>query len=104
MSMMKQGVFLILIFVFLALLQTSFLAHFPLQGFVIPVVIAGVFVASVFAKAPFAGFLGAFVGGLVLDIFSQHFFGYWAVVLVLMFCIVSFLIHTYVRFPFLKRN
>ena len=101
---MKQAFFLILVFVFLALLQTSFLAHFPLQGFVIPAVIMGVFMVSIFVKALFAGLLGAFAGGLVLDVFSQHIFGYWTIVAVLVFCIVSFLIHTYVRFPFLKRN
>ncbi len=101
---MKQAFFLILMFVFLAFLQTSFLAHFPLQGFVIPVVIIGVSMVSVFVKAPFAGLLGAFAGGLVLDVFSQHVFGYWTIVVVLVLCIVSFLVHTYVRFPFLKRN
>ena len=101
---MKQSFFLILIFALLGFLQTSFLAHFPLQGLVIPVVIIGVFMVSVFDKAPFAGLLGAFAGGLVLDVFSQHVFGYWTLLVVLVFCIASFFIHTYVRFPFLKRN
>jgi hypothetical protein len=63
-----------------------------------------VFMLSVFAPASFVGLLGAFAGGFVLDIFSQHFFGYWSLVAVLAFCAVSFFTHTYVRFPLLKRN
>ena len=101
---MKQSFFLILIFVFLALWQTSFLAHFPVQGFIIPIVIIGVSVRSVFVQGFFAGFFGAFAGGLVLDVFSQHFFGYWSLVSVLVFFVISFFIHTYVRFPLLRRN
>lgn len=101
---MKQAFFLIFIFVFLALLQTSFLAHFALQGFVIPLAIIGVVILGVFARVSFVGLLGVFVGGLVLDVFSQHFFGYWTLVVVLVFCVVSFFTHTYVRFPILKRN
>ena len=101
---MKQAFFLIPIFILLALLQTSFLAHFGIHGFVIPSMMIGVSILGVVAQASFAGLLGVFAGGLVLDVFSQHFFGYWTLIVVLLFCAVSFFIHTYVRFPFLKRN
>ncbi|MDO8474570.1 MAG: hypothetical protein Q7S62_03460 [bacterium] len=101
---MRQAFFLLFIFFFLAFLQTSFLAHFALQGFVIPLVIIGVSILGIVAQTSFAGLLGVFAGGLVLDVFSQHFFGYWTLIMVLVFCAVSFFIHTYVRFPFLKRN
>lgn len=100
---MKQAFFLVPIFVFLALLQTSFLAHFSIQGFVIPIVLIAVLIVSLFPVS-LSVFLGVLAGSLVLDIFSEHVFGYWSLIAVLFFCIVSFFIHTYVRFPFLKRN
>lgn len=90
-------------FFILALLQTSFFAHFTIQGFVIPVVLIAVFGVSVFNSA-YAGLWGVFVGGLVLDVFSQHVFGYWTVLVVLVSCIVSFFTHTYVRLPNLQKN
>lgn len=101
---MKQTFLFVSIFSFLALLQTSFMAHFTIQGFVIPIVMIAVFMLSVFARVSSAGLLGVFIGGVLLDVFSQYFFGYWTVIAVLMFCVVSFIIHTYVRIPFLKRD
>ncbi len=101
---MKQTLFLIILFIILAFLQTSFLAHFTLQGFGIPLVLIGAVVLGMFIQTHLAGFLGVFTGGFVLDIFSQHFFGYWVIIAVLVFYAVSFFTHTYVRFPLFKRN
>lgn len=100
---MKQGFFSIILFFLLALLQTSFFAHVGIQGFTVPLVLLAVAIASVFGSA-YAGLWGAFAGGLVLDVFSQHIFGYWTVLLVLLSCAISFTIRTYVRLPFLKRG
>lgn len=100
---MKQALFFIPMFFVLALLQTSFFAHFTIQGFLIPVVLIAVFGVSVFSST-YAGLWGAFVGGLVLDVFSQHVFGYWTVLVVLVSCVVSFFTHTYVRLPNLQKN
>jgi hypothetical protein len=101
---MKQAVFLLFVFSFLAILQTSFLAHFTLQGFVIPAVIIGACILGIFVHISFKGLLAVFAGGFILDIFSQHFFGYWTFIAVLAFCAVAFFTYTYVRFPILKRN
>lgn len=101
---MKQAFFLILVFFALALLQTSFLAHFSIQGFGIPIVMIAVFALSACVPASSAALVGVFAGGVLLDIFSQHIFGYWTILLVLLFCVVSFIMHTYVRLPFLKRG
>lgn len=100
---MKQALFLSLFFLVLALLQTSFLAHFSIQGFSIPMVLVAIFIVSMFSSA-YVGLWGAFAGGLVLDVFSQHLFGYWTITLVVLSFAVSFIMHTYVRFPLLKRN
>lgn len=100
---MKQSFLLVILFLLLALLQTSFLAHMAPRGFVIPVVLIGVVAASIFGSAR-VGLWGAFAGGLALDVFSQHMFGYWTALLVLVSCVVSFTMSTYVRFPFLKRG
>lgn len=100
---MKQVLFFIPLFFILALLQTSFFAHFTIQGFLIPVVLIAAVGVSVFDSA-YGGLWGAFAGGLVLDVFSQHVFGYWAVLAVLVSCVVSFFTHTYVRIPNLQKN
>ena len=101
---MKQAGFLLFVFSFLAVLQTSFLAHFALQGLVIPAVVVGACILGIFVQASFRWLLAVFTGGFILDIFSQHFFGYWIFIAVLAFCAVAFFTHTYVRFPILKRN
>lgn len=101
---MKTVLFFIPLFFILSLLQTSFVAHFTIEGLSVPLVVLSVSLVSLFASSSSAGLAGAFVGGILLDVFSQQFFGYWTCILVFLSLVITFMMNTYVRFPILKRN
>ena len=82
---MKKGLVLILFFYLLALIQTSFLVHFNIEGQV-PNLILIALVLLIFFEKPEEkfSFLGAGAGGFFLDIFSNVFLGTSIIALLLM--------------------
>lgn len=102
---MKTALFLIPLFFTLILLQTSFLVHFSLGGFIFPLVFLASFgIAFLEPPTSSAGVQGSFIGGVFLDAVSSHFFGFWTLMLVLLSLAITHIVFPYVRFPLLKKS
>lgn len=101
---MKTALFLIPLFFILTLVQTSFLAHFAVAGFIFPAVFIAVSVLALLEPpASFGAVFGAVIGGVFLDAVSSHFFGYWTLILVLLSLMIRYIMRVYVRLPLLKK-
>jgi rod shape-determining protein MreD len=101
---MKKFLFLFLSLYFLCLLQTSFLVHFSIKGIVLNLVLIAVVLINIFENPrEITGIFLAGFGGLFLDIFSERFFGFWIIVLLLTAVLLKFILKEYVRFPTAKR-
>jgi len=100
--MVRRIAFLIIVFYFLSLIQTSFLAHFSLWG-VVPnlVFIIAVFI-NFFNFPQYQKLFSAFIAGLYLDIFSLSntfgFFGFYTLLLLGSYFILKIISEKYVRF------
>src|SRR3989338_11058794 len=102
---MKTALLFIPLFFILTLLQTSFLPHFSLAGFTLPLVFLVSFCITFFEpRSSSAGVLGALIGGVFLDAMSPHLFGFWTLILVLLSLAITYIMRTYVRFHFLKNQ
>lgn len=102
---MKTALFLIPLFFILTVLQTSFLVHFSVVGFIFPVVFLASFAIAFLQPPPsFVGVQGSVIGGVFLDAVSSHFFGFWTLILVLLSLAITHIMRTYVRFPPLKNS
>lgn len=102
---MKTALFLIPLFFILTPLQTSFLVHFSLGGFILPLVFLASFGIAFFeSPTSFVGVQGSVIGGVFLDVVSSHFFGYWTLILVLLSLAITYIMRAYVRFPLLKKQ
>lgn len=100
---MKTVLFLIPLFFILTLLQTSFLVHFSLGGFVLPLVFLVSFgIAFLESPTSSVGVAGAVIGGVFLDAVSSHFFGFWIFILVLLSLGITYIMRTHARFPLFK--
>ena len=98
--------FLILFFSFyvLALLQSSFLVHFGILGYVLNfILIITIFINLFEESQKNLGISAAFIGGFFLDIFSENFFGFWILTLLAMSLFIKFIFKRYVRFPIPRR-
>lgn len=102
---MKTALFLIPLFFILTLLQTSFLVHFSLEGFILPLVFLVSFgIAFLESRPSYASVFGAVIGGVFLDALSLRFFGFWTLILVLLSLAITHIMRAYVRFPLLKNS
>lgn len=102
---MKTALFLILLFFILTLVQTSFLVHFSLAGFILPVVLLAVSgMALLEPPRSLASVQGSVIGGVFLDAMSSHFFGFWTAILVLLSLAITYIMRAYVRFPLFKNQ
>ena len=96
---MKNIFILIILFYLTALLQTSFFPHFPM-GHLLNFVLVLVIIINLFeVREGRLGLFGAFLGGFFLDIFSEFFLGFWAIILLLTAFFIKFILRKYVRFP-----
>lgn len=102
---MKTALFLTPLFFILTILQTSFLVHFSLGGFILPLVLLASFgIAFLESPTSSAAVFGAVIGGVFLDAVSSHFFGFWTFMLVLLSLAITHIVLPYVRLPLLKKS
>ncbi|HOX30325.1 MAG TPA: hypothetical protein P5080_03965 [Candidatus Paceibacterota bacterium] len=102
--MTLKSVFIIIILFLSALIQASFLSRFSLIGgtwlryaniVLLLVVLFGLFER----RQKKASFAAAVFGGLVLDLYSETFFGLWISVLLAATLFTKIVIRKYVRIP-----
>ncbi len=101
----KKIVISVLILYILVLLQTSFLVHFNLFGFIPNFVIILVFFWNLLEKEKkffSLGFFSAIIGGFLLDIFSSRIIGFYIFILVGVAIFIKLIIRKHVRIPIIK--
>ena len=99
---MKYIVSIIIIYL-LALFQTSFLVHFSLWGMIPNLILISVFLWILFEKPESNfGIYNAFIGGFLLDIFSERLIGFNILILLIMAIFLKIILNKYVRLPFKK--
>lgn len=101
--MVKKIVFLLIIFYFLILLQTSFLVHFSFWGIVPNLVFIALIFINLFEKPEKKlGIIAGLLGGFYLDIFSlsfQGFFGFYTLISLATSLFIKFILRKHVRLP-----
>ena len=71
-----------LLFTLIAFLQTSFFAHFPIFGIIPNFLLVSFFLFLVLYRSDsFQWFFPALLSGLVLDMYSDSFIGFWPALL-----------------------
>lgn len=102
--MVKNILVLILFFYILALVQTSFLAHFTLWGYAPNLILIAVILLNIFSADVKLGIAAAAVGGFFLDVFSSNFIGFWILTLLVISIFINFILKRYVRLPIFQRT
>ena len=101
--MIKKILVFIIIFYFLALVQTSFLVHFKVWNMVPNLIFFLIVVWNVFEKADNRfGLYQAIIGGFFLDVFSDKFIGFNILILVISVILIKLFFRRYVRIPFFE--
>lgn len=106
---MRFVIFLIILFYFLALLESSFLVHFSFFNFFPNIILIIVVLINLFERlSSDLGILSAAIGGFFLDIFANppfylfsniNFFGFYIVNLIILAIFVKFVIGRYIQLP-----
>jgi len=94
---MKKLLFFIFLFYFLILLQESFLLHFFLYMPNI-VLVMTCLVSFIEERKDSFGIYLSLVGGLFLDIFSESFFGFYILTLLLTSFFIKIIFKNYIQF------
>lgn len=98
--MIKKIAIFILFFYLLISFQTSFFPHF--SNFLPNTVLIAIILINLFVPLhSWFGVSAAFVGGFFLDIFSENFFGFWILILLIMSIFIKFVFKKYV-YPVIK--
>lgn len=88
---------------FLTLIQSSFLPHFAIFGPVPNLVLISIvflfFFLSAGRQGAFLSLIFAFVGGVFLDAFSSHFFGFYVLIALGIFIFIRQILKRYVQVP-----
>lgn len=105
--MLKKTIFLILLFYFLILLQSSFLVHFSFKGIVpnLVLILAGL-INVLEEKNKRTGIAAGFLAGFFLDIFSAgpvFFFGFYTLVSLALCFFIKLVLKAHVKVPVLKK-
>ena len=101
--MIKKVFIFIILFYFLALIQTSFMIHFKTWNIVPNLILFSVIVWNIFEKADNRfGVYQAVIGGFFLDIFSNRFIGFNILILVILVILIKLFFRRYVRIPFFE--
>ena len=105
--MVKKIIFFIVIFYILALLQTSFLVHFGIRGFLPNFVLIAVVFINLFSSSVRDRAASALIGGFYLDVFSLGqtggFFGFYIAAMLALFISLKIISEKYVRLPVAKK-
>jgi len=97
---MKKILLLFIIFYFLILIQTTFLFKVFLPNLVL---ISVIIINLIEEKNKLSGIYFAFFGSLLLDIFSENFFGYYTLISTTIAIFITYGIKNYVRIPHFKK-
>lgn len=99
-NFIKTAAVLLFIFAFLTIFQVSFLAHFPVFGF-IPHVVLFLYILIHVMEKPYSGVgtLSALAAGFFLDVYSSKPFGFYTALLSAGSLAITILKAHYVRFP-----
>jgi len=103
--MVKKTIISVVIFFFLAVLQTSFFAHFSFWGTVLNLVIIAVLLVNLLEeKKNKLGLICAFSGGFFLDVLSlsNGIFGFYVLVCLFIAFFIKFILKRYVQIPTIK--
>jgi rod shape-determining protein MreD len=96
--MTKKFFISILFFYFLTLFESSFLIHFRFFNKIPSLILTAVVLWNVFEKPKyFTGIFCAFLGGFLWDIFSSHFIGLYALMLLVLAILIKFVIRKYIQ-------
>ncbi|KPJ56416.1 hypothetical protein AMJ49_04900 [Parcubacteria bacterium DG_74_2] len=102
--MIRKLAIIILFFYVLALLQTSFLVNFGINGMIPNLILISVILINIFEKPEKKyGIFSAFIGGFFLDIFSERFIGFEILILTAIACFIKLILKKYVRVQITKR-
>lgn len=94
----------IIVFYFLVLIQTSFLVHFTIFGTVPNIVLILVILWNLLEKRrSYFGLINAIIAGFFLDVFSNHFIGFYVLILVGLAISIKLIFKRYVRIPFIDK-
>ena len=100
---MKRVLILIFLLYFLALLQASFLPYFTFSqkwwgNGNLNLILFLVILLNLWEKpAEKSGLIAGFFGGFFLDIFSENFFGYWILILIILSLFIKFVLKKYIH-------
>lgn len=101
--MIKKIFFLLIGFYILALLESSFFVHFQIFGITMSFIPILVILINLFEKTKnYLGLGSALVGGFFLDIFSENFFGFWILILLVFSVFIKFVLKKHVHLPIFK--
>jgi len=97
---MKKGIFLLLFFYILTLIQTSFFVHLPLLRRV-PFIFIAVILSCLFvSQRSWWGVVAAFIGGFYLDVFSisdRGFFGFYVLIALVISLFIKFILKKHIH-------
>lgn len=102
--MIKKILFFVILFYFLALIQTSFMAHFSVWGLIPNLIFLLVIVWNIFEKSKNNfGIYQSAAAGFFLDIFSSKIIGFNIIILIFLAITIKLFLKSYVRIPFLEK-
>lgn len=97
-------ILLIILFYFLALVQSSFLVHFKIFGWTPNIILIAVIFWSIIENPKKYYVLWiSLIGGFFLDVFSVRFFGFNMLLLFFVSLFFKFIFKNYVRIPFFEK-
>lgn len=97
---MRRILIFTLFFYFLALWQSSFLAHFPIFNIIPNLILIAVILINILeGPKNYSGIFAAFAGGFFLDIFSAGFIGFYVLILVAAAVLIKIILRNYVWSP-----
>ncbi|OHA69026.1 MAG: hypothetical protein A3J57_00610 [Candidatus Wildermuthbacteria bacterium RIFCSPHIGHO2_02_FULL_49_12b] len=96
----RTACIMLLVFAFLTMFQVSFLAHFPVLGFV-PHIVLFLYILIHVLEKPHSGLgtMSALAAGFFLDVYSSRPFGFYTALLSAGSLAITILKAHYVRFP-----
>jgi rod shape-determining protein MreD len=102
---MRTVFFLIILFFFLTILETSFLVHFRIFDFIPNLILIAIILINLFEKTEnLRGVFSAILGGFFLEVFSSNFwgynfFGFYILLFLLISIFIKLIFKRYFRLP-----